>query len=176
MAGRAQAAISTAAFVRRRLMGVAPPEPTCALDDRPDDKIPDVPYVQRVAPRRRARFREFRTLPPRRSTEDWEARIKATASNGKVFVVDFTAPWCGPCQKIYPFYKRLAATFADRGDFVKVDVDDLDEVAESAKVSAMPTFQVYANGALAATITGANQSNLQQLIEQHCKPKDKKND
>ena len=110
--------------------------------------------------------------PARRSTEDWDARVRATAGGGRVLVVDFTATWCKPCQKVYPFYKRLAATFAAAGDFVKVDVDDLDDVAERAKVTAMPTFQVYAGGALAGACTGARESDLRALVEAHCGKKD----
>ncbi|KAH8076942.1 hypothetical protein JL720_10240 [Aureococcus anophagefferens] len=75
------------------------------------------------------------------SAEDWQAKIAATAG-GRALVVDFTAPWCKPCQKICPFFKRLAATFDEAATFVKVDVDDLEDVAEAAKVTMMPTFQV----------------------------------
>ena len=135
----------------RRVLGIAaaaPPASTCVLDDRPDAELPDVPYVS--------------------SSDDWAAKVRATADGGRVLVVDFTAPWCKPCQKIYPFFKRLAATFAESGVFVKVDVDDLEDVAESAKVTMMPTFHVYADGVLAGSLSGANENNLRHLVESHC--------
>jgi thioredoxin-like negative regulator of GroEL len=103
----------------------------------------------------------------RRSAEDWQAKIAATAG-GRALVVDFTAPWCKPCQKIYPFFKRLAATFDEAATFVKVDVDDLEDVAEAAKVTMMPTFQVYRDGALAGALSGANENNLRHFVETHC--------
>ena len=60
-------------------------------------------------------------------------------------VVDFTATWCGPCQRIKPFFEELAA--AHKGAlFVKVDVDELESVSQAAEVLAMPTFQVYREG------------------------------
>jgi len=133
-----------------RLLGradAAPPEATRALDDRPDAELADTPYVS--------------------SAEDWQAKIAATAG-GRALVVDFTAPWCKPCQKIYPFFKRLAATFDEAATFVKVDVDDLEDVAEAAKVTMMPTFQVYRDGALAGALSGANENNLRHFVETHC--------
>ncbi|KAH8075186.1 hypothetical protein JL721_1182 [Aureococcus anophagefferens] len=101
------------------------------------------------------------------SAEDWQAKIAATAG-GRALVVDFTAPWCKPCQKIYPFFKRLAATFDEAATFVKVDVDDLEDVAEAAKVTMMPTFQVDRDGALAGALSGANENNLRHFVETHC--------
>ena len=154
-----------------RLLGradAAPPEATRALDDRPDAELADTPYVSRAArARSRGRARVARRRAARRSAEDWQAKIAATAG-GRALVVDFTAPWCKPCQKIYPFFKRLAATFDEAATFVKVDVDDLEDVAEAAKVTMMPTFQVYRDGALAGALSGANENNLRHFVETHC--------
>ena len=69
-------------------------------------------------------------------------------------VVDFTATWCGPCQRIKPFFEELAA--AHKGAlFVKVDVDELESVSQAAEVLAMPTFQVYREGRRVDTVQGA---------------------
>ena len=62
-------------------------------------------------------------------------------------LVDFTATWCGPCKAIGPYFEELAAKFPDV-TFVKVDVDELDDVAASCGISAMPTFQLYSNGVM----------------------------
>mmetsp|Transcript_2689 Transcript_2689/g.7897 ORF Transcript_2689/g.7897 Transcript_2689/m.7897 type:complete len:168 (+) Transcript_2689:148-651(+) len=112
-----------------------------ALDARPVDELPDVPYVA--------------------SKEDWDAKLAA----GDLVIADFTADWCKPCKKVFPFFRRLAATYGDRATFVRVDVDDLDDVAEVAKVTAMPTFQAYRGGALVGSVSGANEANLQAFVE-----------
>jgi thiol-disulfide isomerase/thioredoxin len=56
-------------------------------------------------------------------------------------VVYFTASWCGPCKMISPVFDMVAEEHPT-ATFLKVDVDDLPEVAAAAQVSAMPTFQV----------------------------------
>jgi thioredoxin 1 len=77
--------------------------------------------------------------------------------------VDFTATWCGPCKAIAPLYEQAAAS-SPHIIFLKVDVDEAQDVARECGVSAMPTFQLYRSGAKAAEFCGADPAKLKEMI------------
>ena len=91
--------------------------------------------------------------------------FKEIVKTGKV-VVDFTATWCGPCKMIGPFFDELSKKYTDV-KFIKVDVDELDDVASEAGVSAMPSFYYYEEGKVVETLVGASKEKLEQLIAKH---------
>lgn len=97
------------------------------------------------------------------SKEKFDELIK---SDSKVVLVDFHATWCGPCKMIAPKLEEFAAKFANLL-VLKVDVDELAEVAESCAVSAMPTFHFYKNGEKVDELVGANADKLEELIKKH---------
>lgn len=61
-------------------------------------------------------------------------------SNEKPSVVDFTASWCGPCQKMKPIFHALAKDFRDDYNFITIDIDENPELAHKYQVQAVPTF------------------------------------
>ncbi|KAJ2832396.1 glycerol ether metabolic process [Coemansia furcata] len=76
--------------------------------------------------------------------------------------VDFKATWCGPCKVIGPKFAKLAETHKDV-TFLQVDVDDVSEVAQIQRITAMPTFKFFANGKpfeKRPELVGANLSEL----------------
>ena len=81
-------------------------------------------------------------------------------------LVDFYATWCGPCQRIAPVFVKLAEDMPDVV-FVKVDVDDAEEIAASQAVSAMPTFKFYKGGAKIDELVGANAEKLKALCAKY---------
>jgi len=92
---------------------------------------------------------------------------KALADEGdKLVVVDFTASWCGPCQRIAPVFAKLAEEMPDVV-FVKVDVDENEEVASDCGISAMPTFQFYKSGAKVHEFSGASEGKIKEAIAKH---------
>ena len=82
----------------------------------------------------------------------------------KLVVVDFTATWCGPCQRIPPVFAKLAEEMPDIV-FVKVDVDENEETAGACGIQAMPTFQFYKTGAKAHEFSGASEEKIREAIE-----------
>mmetsp|Transcript_32116 Transcript_32116/g.44526 ORF Transcript_32116/g.44526 Transcript_32116/m.44526 type:complete len:103 (-) Transcript_32116:202-510(-) len=95
-----------------------------------------------------------------KTEEEWD-QIKGSE---KPVLVDFTATWCGPCKAIAPFFAELEGKYPSI-TFVKVDVDELDGVAAVAGVSAMPTFQVWQNGAKVSELIGASKEKLEDLAK-----------
>merc|ERR1712070_104838 len=81
----------------------------------------------------------------------------------KLVVVDFTATWCGPCQRIAPVFVTLAEEFPDVV-FVKVDVDDNDETAQACGISCMPTFQFYKEGLKVHDFSGASEEKIRGAL------------
>ena len=80
-------------------------------------------------------------------------------------VVDFTATWCGPCQRIAPIFTKLAEEMPEVC-FVKVDVDENEEVAQECGVESMPTFQFYKSGLKVHEFSGASEDKIRGAIAQ----------
>lgn len=85
------------------------------------------------------------------SQEDFYHTIKTSRN----VVVDFNATWCGPCKNIAPKIEELSRDY-HMITFLSVDVDNLSDVAENFKVSAMPTFVFIRDGNVINTVVGAN--------------------
>lgn len=82
-------------------------------------------------------------------------------------IFDFTASWCGPCQRIGPVFEALCAEFAVEGklEFYKVDVDVNSEATVDSCVSKMPTFHVYNCGSLVYAMEGSSVETLRSIVE-----------
>jgi len=87
------------------------------------------------------------------------------AAGDKLVVVDFTATWCGPCQRIAPIFTKLAEEMPEVV-FVKVDVDENEEVAQECGVESMPTFQFYKSGLKVHEFSGASEDKIKGAIAQ----------
>ncbi|MGO8674522.1 MAG: thioredoxin family protein [Limisphaerales bacterium] len=61
-------------------------------------------------------------------------------------VVDFYAPWCGPCKALAPLLEQLAAEVQGRLNFAKANVDDAPELAATYRVTGVPTSVLFRGG------------------------------
>jgi thioredoxin 1 len=72
----------------------------------------------------------------------------------KVTIVDFWAPWCGPCKMFSPVFERVSEDVSDV-KFVKVNVDEVGEVAQKYQVMSIPTILLIKGGEVVAEKAGA---------------------
>lgn len=81
-------------------------------------------------------------------------------------LVDFYADWCGPCKVIAPVLEELAQDYQDRAKFVKVDVDDNQDIAIKYGVQAVPTLLVFQGGDARESLIGAvPRKKIEQALE-----------
>lgn len=97
--------------------------------------------------------------------DEWEALL--ADAGDRLIVVDFTATWCGPCQRIAPAYEKLAEAHEDAALFVKIDVDELGDLAAELGVTSMPTFLFLRDGQVIDTLRGADEEGLRAMIATH---------
>ncbi|KAF6728258.1 Thioredoxin [Oryzias melastigma] len=86
-------------------------------------------------------------------------------SGDKLVVVDFTATWCGPCKQIAPLYKAMSEKPENNNViFLKVDVDEADDISRECEIKCMPTFHFYKGGKKVDDFSGANVATLEEKL------------
>jgi thioredoxin 1 len=75
-------------------------------------------------------------------------------------VVDFWAPWCGPCRMLNPIIQELAIHFVDKVEFVKINIEDNPNTPSSLGVTSIPTLMIFKDGKLLSRKVGALSKNV----------------
>jgi thioredoxin 1 len=85
-----------------------------------------------------------------------------------VVLVDFWAPWCGPCRMIAPVLEEVDQEMGDKVKVVKVNVDENQETAAKYGIMSIPTLLVFKNGEAVDKVVGYQPKEaLVQLLEKH---------
>jgi len=91
-----------------------------------------------------------------------------TETGSGVVLVDFWAPWCGPCKMIAPVLEELDAELEGKAKIVKVDVDENQGSASKFGVMSIPTLLVFKDGEVVDKVVGFQPKEaLAELLEKH---------
>jgi thioredoxin 1 len=89
------------------------------------------------------------------TSEDFDAQVLQAE---KPVLVDFWAPWCGPCMMMHPVLDKVAETYRDRAVIARVNISDgsNEELAQKYQIRAIPYMAIFNNGEIVETIVGVH--------------------
>ena len=88
--------------------------------------------------------------------------------NDKPVLVDFWAPWCGPCKAIAPTLEELGASYSGRATIGKLNVDENPTTASRFRVQAIPTLILFKDGEEKERLIGAqSKASISELLDRY---------
>jgi thioredoxin 1 len=96
------------------------------------------------------------------------ANFQSTVESGTPVLVDFWAPWCGPCRVIAPILEEVAKEFDGKARVGKLNVDDSPDIASRFGVRGIPTLILFKDGQIKGQMVGVNpKSNIVSLVQKN---------
>ncbi|RME52445.1 thioredoxin [Candidatus Woesearchaeota archaeon] len=97
------------------------------------------------------------------TAENYEQEVK---NSDKPVIIDFWAPWCGPCKMMAPVFEKLSEEYAGKMKFAKCNVDEEQSLPQTFGVQGIPTLFIIKNGEPVAKSVGMRpEAELKQFIE-----------
>jgi thioredoxin 1 len=84
-----------------------------------------------------------------------DSNFKNELSKYPILLIDFWAPWCGPCKMIAPIIEQLAREYIGKVVFGKVNIDENRMITQSFGIQSIPTMMIFKNGKAVDIIVGA---------------------
>lgn len=116
---------------------------------------------------RRAKPQSGNTIGGGKPIELTDANFREELSRHQLVVVDFWAPWCGPCRVVSPVLEELASEMVGKATFGKLNVDDNPLTSQQFGIQGIPTIMVFKDGEPVDGLVGAAPK---QMIEARIRP------
>lgn len=93
---------------------------------------------------------------------------KATQADGLPLIVDYWAPWCGPCRMMAPEFAKAAQALSGQARFAKIDTEQFPAISSRLAIRGIPLLILYAKGKEVARLPGARPaSDIEGFVRQH---------
>jgi thioredoxin 1 len=122
------------------------------------------------------KLREMQKMATMRSTMNsitkpivlTDLNFREEISKYPVMLIDFWAPWCGPCRMVSPIIEQLASEYAGRVVFGKLNIDENQMVPQSFGIQIIPTMMILKNSRVVDILVGAlSKAQIETKLRQH---------